>query len=416
MLLFGAIFAYEEIRVHSMDIFRKCYDYKLADEVQAVGLYPYFRPVQEIRGSRIVIEGKELIMIGSNNYLGLSHDPRVKEASQEAIRKFGTSCSGSRFLNGTLNLHEELEDKLSRFTGREAAIVYSTGYLSNLGGISSLIGRHDHVFTDKFNHGSIFDGIFMANGIHKEAVRAHRYIHNNMKSLEKHLKGVPADAAKLIVTDGVFSMEGDIVNLVKMKELADTYGARIYLDEAHAIGVIGATGRGTEEYFGKGKLADIIMSTFSKSFGSLGGFLSGEKQVINYIKHNSRPLIFSASMPPGALAAVLMSLEIIENEPEHCIRLQQIADKMIRAFKGLGFDVGTAETPIIPLVTGDFEKTLRFWKLLFEGGVYTNPVLPPAVPPDRCLIRTSYMSILSDDDLDRVIEICEKTGRSLGII
>ena len=399
-----------------MDIFDKCYNFKDAREVQAKGLYPYFRPIEEINGTKIVIEGRELIMIGSNNYLGLSHDPRVKEAAQEAVERFGTSCSGSRFLNGTLSLHEELENRLADFVGKEAALVYSTGYQSNLGAISVLLGKGDHVFTDRFNHASIMDGIFFANGVTGGGVKVHRYLHNNMESLEKRLAAVPIDAPKLIVTDGVFSMEGDIVDLPGMRKIADRHNARIYLDEAHAVGVAGKTGRGTGEHFGVDGHADVVMCTFSKSFGSLGGFLAGSAEVIDYIKHFSRPLIFSASMPPSALAAVLKSLEIIETEPERVTRLQEIAAKMIDGFTSAGFDIGTAETPIIPLMVRDFEKTLLFWKSLFEKGVYANPVLSPAVPPDRTLIRTSYMSIHEDDELDRVLEIAEGEAKKLGII
>jgi 7-keto-8-aminopelargonate synthetase-like enzyme len=260
------------------------------------------------------------------------------------------------------------------------------------------------------------DGIFFANGFIGGGVKVHRYLHNSMESLEKRLAAVPEDAPKLIVTDGVFSMEGDIVDLPAMRKIADRHNARIYLDEAHAIGVVGRSGRGTGEHFGIDEHADVVMCTFSKSFGSLGGFLAGSAEVIDYIKHFSRPLIFSASMPPSALAAVLKSLDIIESEPERVTRIQEIARKMIDGFSSAGFDIGTAETPIIPLMVRDFEKTLLFWKGLFENGVYANPVLSPAVPPDRTLIRTSYMSIHEDDELDRVLEIAEKEARKLGII
>ena len=399
-----------------MDIFDKCYNFKEAQQVQERGLYPYFRPIGEIRGSRVKINGQELIMIGSNNYLGLSHDPRVKEAAKEAIDKFGTSCSGSRFLNGTLSLHEELEHRLAEFVGKESALVYSTGYQSNLGAISVLLGKGDHIFTDRFNHASIMDGIFFANGVTGGAIKVHRYLHNSMPSLEKRLKEIPHDEPKIIVTDGVFSMEGDIVELPEMKRIAAEHNARIYIDEAHAVGVIGKHGKGTEEHCGISGQADIIMCTFSKSFGSLGGFLAGDFLVIDYIKHLSRPLMFSASMPPGALAAVLKALDIIENELEHVTRLQEITRRMIRGFKDIGFDVGETETPIIPLMIRDFDRTMLFWKGLFENGVYANPVVSPAVPPDRSLIRTSFMAIHTDEDLERVLEIAEKEGKKLGII
>ncbi len=399
-----------------MDIFEKCFNFKEAEKVQARGLYPYFRPIEAIRGTRVVINGKELVMIGSNNYLGLSYDLRVKDAARKAIDSFGTSCSGSRFLNGTLSLHEELEHRLALFVGKKAALVYSTGYQSNLGAISVLLGKGDHIFTDRYNHASIMDGIFFANGVTGNGIRVHRYLHNNMESLEKRLKEVPADAPKLIVTDGVFSMEGDIVRFPEMIDLAKRYNARVYIDEAHAVGVLGKTGRGTEEHFGLIGASDVIMCTFSKSFGSLGGFLASDFEVIDFIKHNSRPLIFSASMPPSAIAAVLKSLEIMESEPERVARLQQIAVRMLREFKEMGFIVGEAETPIIPLVIGDFDKTMLFWKGLFEHGVYANPVVSPAVPPDRSLIRTSFMATHSDEDLDRVLEVTRQEGKKLGII
>ncbi len=398
-----------------MDIFEKCYNWDEAKDVQERGMYPYFIPIEESRGSRVVIQGKELIMAGSNNYLGLSWDPRVKEAAIEATKKWGTSCSGSRFLNGTLALHEELEVRLAKFVGRESALCFSTGYQTNVGAISALLGKDDHVFSDKLNHASIMDGLFLSQGI-RGKIRVHRYLHNNMESLEKFLAEEPLDAPKMVVTDGVFSMEGDIVKLPRMKELCKKYGARLYLDEAHGLGVLGATGRGTEEHYGVTKYADILMCTFSKSFGSLGGFVAGDHKVIDYIKHQARSMIFSASMPPSAIAAVSACLTIIEQEPERVQRLQAIGRKMVAGYKSLGFNVGTSETPIVPLLIGDMEKTLLFWKALFDGGVFTNPVLSPAVPPDSTLIRTSYMAIHTDEECDRILEIAGKAGKKLGIL
>jgi 8-amino-7-oxononanoate synthase len=398
-----------------LDIFQKCYEWREAKEVQEKGLYPYFIPIEESRGTRVVMKGRELIMAGSNNYLGLSWDPRVIEAAIAATRKWGTSCSGSRFLNGTLALHEELEGRLAHFVGKKRALCFTTGYQTNLGGISALLGKGEHVFTDKLNHASIMDGIFLSTGL-RGNIRVHRYTHNNPASLEKFLSGVPDDEPKLVVTDGVFSMEGDIAKLPTLRELCDKYKARLYLDDAHAIGVIGDTGRGTEEYYSGTALADIVMCTFSKSFGALGGFLAGDNEVIEYIKHFSRPLIFAASMPPATIASVAAALDIIEKEPERVHRLQAIGRKMVKGFKSLGFNVGTAETPIVPLIIGDMEKTIMFWWALFEGGVFTNPVLSPAVPPDSCLIRTSYMAIHTDDDLDKILEVAGKTGKKAGII
>ena len=399
-----------------MDIFEKCYGFKEAQAARESGYYPYFIPIEENWGSKVKMRGREVIMCGSNNYLGLAQDPRVQEAAQKAIEKYGTTCSGSRLINGTLALHEELEHQLARFVGRETALCFTTGYLANLGSISALLGRRDHILSDRYNHASIVDGIMLSIGLSGCKIKLHRYQHNNSEALEKALAAISDQEARLIVTDGVFSMEGDIVKLPEMKRIADKYKARIYLDEAHALGVIGATGRGTEEHYGLGKCADLLMGTFSKSFGAIGGFVAGEEVVIDYIKHFARPLIFTASMPPPMIAAVKATLEIMEKEPEHTKRLQTIAAMMVREFKTLGFDVGVAETPIIPLVIGDIEKTFTFWKVLFDNGVYANPVISPAVPPDRSIIRTSYMAIHKDEELEQVLEICKKAGKQLGII
>jgi 8-amino-7-oxononanoate synthase len=406
-----------------LDIFEKCYTWREAKDVQEKGIYPYFIPIEENRGTKVVIRGKELIMAGSNNYLGLSWDPRVIEAAIDATRKWGTSCSGSRFLNGTLALHEELENKLARFTGKPRALCFTTGYQTNLGGISALMGKtksgmKEHLFTDKLNHASIMDGIFLATGLTGlvGGFKVHRYVHNSPENLERLFKDVNIDEPKLVVTDGVFSMEGDIAKLPRIKELCDKYKARLYLDEAHAIGVIGKTGRGTREHYGNADLADIVMCTFSKSFGALGGFLAADEQVIEYIKHFARPLIFAASMPPGTIAAVSTSLDILEQEPERVERLQKIGKKMVAGFKSLGYNVGAAETPIVPLLIGDMDKTFALWWALFDNGVFTNPVLSPAVPPDSTLIRTSYMAIHKDDELDRILEVAGKAGKALGII
>ncbi|MBN1837652.1 MAG: aminotransferase class I/II-fold pyridoxal phosphate-dependent enzyme [Spirochaetales bacterium] len=399
-----------------MDIFAKCNEFEAAKQARASGLYPYFIPVEENRGSRVVMRGREVIMIGSNNYLGLSMDPRVQEASKRAVDKFGTSCSGSRLINGTFAIHEELEQRLARFVGREAALCFTAGYLANLGAISALLGRRDHILSDRYNHASIVDGIMLSIGLSNGTVHLHRYRHNNPENLEKTLAGLPEEEAKLIVTDGVFSMEGDIVKLPELRKVADKFGARVYLDEAHALGVLGATGKGTEEHFGTPGSADLVMATFSKSFGAIGGFIAGDEVVVDYIKHLSRPLIFTASMPPAMIGAVMATMDIIEKEPEHTQRLQHIARYMLKEFKRLGFDTGVAETPIIPLLIGDQEKTFTFWKVLFDNGVYANPIVSPAVPPDRTLIRTSYMSVHTDEELDQVLEICERAGKLVGII
>ncbi|MBW1715711.1 MAG: pyridoxal phosphate-dependent aminotransferase family protein [Deltaproteobacteria bacterium] len=396
-------------------IFQKCYDFTEAIEARQVGIYPYFKPIEGSRGSKVIIGGRELVMAGSNNYLGLALDPEVREASIKAIKEYGTSCSGSRFMNGTLALHEELEERLASFTGKQAALCFTTGYQTNLGSISALVGRGEHVITDKSNHASIMDGIFLALGLNRK-VNIHRFKHNNLEDLERKLSSIPSGESKLIVTDGVFSMDGDIVKLPEMRALADKYRVGVYLDEAHAIGVIGKTGRGTTEYYGDRNLADLIMCTFSKAFGSIGGFVAGEERVIDYIKHVSRPLIFSASMPPANIAAVMAALDIIEREPQRVLRLQQIAQKMIERFTELGFNIGTTETAIVPLIIGDNQKTFLFWKNLFERGVYVNPVVSPGVPPNRALIRTSYMATHTDKELDQILEIAAQEGKKLGII
>ena len=396
-------------------VFKKCYAFEDANEARQAGLYPFFKPIQRNSGTKVYIDDRELLMAGSNNYLGLANDPRLKEAAESVVEQYGTSCSGSRFMNGTLDLHEQLEVELADFVKKDAALCFTTGYQTNLGAISAVLGKGDHIISDKYNHASIMDAVFLTTGM-KRNINLHRYKHNNMEELERILKRIPRNAGKLIVTDGVFSMEGDITELVKIRELADAYKAGIYLDEAHAIGVIGKTGRGTCEHYENDSLADIIMCTFSKSFGSIGGFVAGSAEVIDYIKHMSRPLIFSASMPPANIAAARKALEIIKTEPERVHRLQAIAKKMISGFKSIGFNVGTAVTPVVPLIIGNNEKTFMFWKNLYERGIYVNPVISPAVPPKRSLIRTSYMSIHKDDELDWLLEVAEQEGKKLGII
>jgi 8-amino-7-oxononanoate synthase len=401
----------------AVDLFEKVRSFvdQKAAKIASIGFYPYYTAIQENLGSRVIIDDRELIMIGSNNYLGLSWDPRVIEAAIEATRRYGTSCSGSRFLNGTLRLHEELEADLAEFVSKPSALCFTTGYQTNLGAIQALAGRHDHVFSDRLNHGSLVDGMRLAVGT-TGGTRVHRYQHNDLDELERLMRSVGDDAGKLIVTDGVFSMEGDIAPLPEIGALARRYGARLYVDEAHALGVIGATGRGSQEHFDCYDAADVLMCTFSKSFGSIGGFVAGDREVVNYIKHEGRPLIFSASMPPANLAAAAAALQIMREEPEHAQRLQRISARMIREYKALGFDVDVAETAIVPLIIGDDHLTFRFWRALFEAGIYANPVVTPGVPPGRALIRTSYMAIHTDEELDRVLEITAAVGRRLGII
>jgi 8-amino-7-oxononanoate synthase len=395
-----------------LDIFEKCYNFTRARETIEAGIYPYFVPLSGNDGPVVQMDSKDVIMVGSNNYLGLTHDPRVVEAAIEATRKYGTSCSGSRFLNGTLDLHIELENRLAKFYNREAALIFSTGYMSNLGSIATLVDRNDCILMDKSDHASIYAGVLYVNG-----ACIKRYLHNDMKSLEKMISDLPADKAKIIISDGVFSMEGDIVRLDEMIKVAKKYNTRIYLDEAHGLGVLGENGRGSAEYFGLESEVDLIMSTFSKSLASLGGFLTGPRAVIDYIKHKANPLIFSAAPTPAATATVLKTLEIIQNEPEHTRRLQVISQKMRREFKSIGFNIGKSkDTPIIPIYIGNDEKTFLFWRRLFDNGVFANAVISPAVPPDESLIRTSFMSTHSDKHLDKVLSIFKKVGKDLGII
>ena len=395
------------------DLFEKCFSWQDAQNARDAGLYPYFQPIEETAGTEVTLGGKRLVMIGSNSYLGLTTDPRVKEAAIEAVKKFGSSCSGSRFLNGTLKLHEELEAKLAAFLKKEAAIVMSTGFQTNQGTIAPLLGKDDVVVLDRGDHASILDGADLS------AAEMKRFRHNDMADLERVLKNVREQypkAGTLVVVDGVFSMEGDLSPLPKVTELAKRYGARVMVDDAHGVGVLGANGRGTCEHFGVEADVDLVMTTFSKSFASLGGVIAGPKKVMDWIKHKSRALIFSASMTPAAVGACLKSLEIIQTEPQRRERLWEITRKMRAAFQAMGFDTGTSETPVIPLIIGDDIKTFLFWRGLLDAGVFANPVISPAVPPGQQLIRTSYMATHSDEQLDRVLDIVETVGKKMEII
>ncbi len=393
------------------DVFDKCSAYKDVKIAKATGLYPYFRPIEASHGSTEVdIEGRRVIMVGSNNYLGLAGDPRVKEAAIEAIRRFGSTCSGSRLLNGTLTLHEELEGRLAKFLNREAALVCSTGFQTNVATVSAILGRHDIVFTDRQNHASLVDGVRLGFAEEK------RFRHQDMGHLESLLEAADPASGKIIITDGVFSMEGDLCNLPKIVELAQRFHARVMTDDAHAMGVLGAHGRGTAEYFGLEAQTDLVMGTFSKSFASLGGVIAGPLDVITYVKHRARPVVFSASMTPAQVAAALKALDIIEAEPQRRARLLDIAEKMHNGFRAMGFDTGVSVTPVVPVLVGDQVKCFRFWKALFEAGVFTNPVIPPAVEPGHALLRTSYMATHTDAQLDRVLEQFEKIGRRMSII
>ena len=398
------------MRRNTLDLFEKCRHFTRAEETREAGLYPYFKAIQSGADTEVFIKGKRLIMIGSNNYLGLTQDPRVKEAAKKAIDDYGSGCTGSRFLNGTLVLHEELEEKLARFMNREAALCFSTGFQTNLGTIATIVGKDDLIFADRTNHASIVDGCRLSFG------RTLKFKHNNLDDLERLLAGHPNSGGKAIIVDGVFSMEGDIVDLPKIAKLAEKYQARILVDDAHAIGVLGKHGRGTGEHYGLEHKVDIVLGTFSKSFASIGGFIAADRQVIDYIKHLSRTLIFSASMPPAAVVTVSTAVDILQQEPERLERLWRNVHKMKDGFDKLGFNTGRSQTPIIPIHIGDDTKCFQFWKLLFENGLFTNPVVSPAVPPGGAVIRTSFMATHTDAELDEVLHIFARLGREFGLI
>ncbi len=395
------------------DLFQKCRNYTRHKEAEANGLYPYFKAIESGADAEVMIKGRRMIMIGSNNYLGLTTHPKVKEAAKQAVDKYGSGCTGSRFLNGTLDIHEELEHRLARFIRKERALLFSTGFQTNLGTISTLVGKDDVILCDRMNHASIIDGCRLAFG------RTIKFKHNDMEDLERILTSVDMEeigGSILVITEGVFSMEGDLGDLTSIVRLKKRHGFRILLDDAHGIGYMGPTGRSCAEHFGVERETDLVMGTFSKSFASLGGFIAGETDVIDFLKHNARALIFSASMPPSAVATVLAALDIMEKEPEHRERLWRNVRRMQTAYRDLGFNIGRTQSPVVPIIIGDFEKTLVFWKTLFEAGVFVNPIISPAVPADMCLLRTSYMATHTDEELDRVIEIMEKTGKKLGVI
>lgn len=393
----------------SVDIFDKCFSFNKAKELMAAGLYPFFRVIESAQDPEVVMNGRRMIMVGSNNYLGLTNHPKVKEAAIEAVRKYGSGCAGSRFLNGTLDIHVKLEEKLARFMRKEAALVFSTGFQVNLGVISAIVGKGDVVIIDKMDHASIIDGCRLSYGEVK------KFRHNDMADLERVLQQ-NEDRAKLIVVDGVFSMEGDIINLTSVIDLAKKYSARVMVDDAHGIGVLGKTGRGTAEHFDLEKEVDLIMGTYSKSLASIGGFIAGSEDIIHYIKHSARALIFSASPPPASVAAVSAAVDIIENEPERRERLWRNTRKMLNGFKDLGFEVGPSETPIIPIIVGDDQKAFTVAMMLQEEGVFANVAVSPAVPNGKALIRTSYMATHTDEHLDKVLRAFEKVGKVLDII
>jgi len=392
-----------------VDIFEKCVGFTTAKEAIAAGIYPYFIPLTGSEGNEAIYQGRRLIMCGSNNYLGLTTHPKVRAAAEEAIRIYGTSCTGSRFLNGTLEMHEQLERELASFVNKEAALVFSTGMQTNLGTISALVSRGDVVILDKDDHASIVDGARLSWGETK------RFRHSDMKDLEHVLSSIPEQKGKLVVVDGLYSMGGDIAPLPEIVPLCKKYGARLMVDDAHAIGVLGG-GHGTAAHFGLTEQVDLIMSTFSKSFASLGGFIAGDEPVIHYVKHFARALIFSASIPPANAAAALAALEVMRTEPERIQRLNEIADYMRKSYKQLGFNTLQSTTPVIPILIGDTMKTIMVWKLLFDNGVFVNPVLSPGVPVGQELLRTSFMATHTNEQLDKVLSIFEQVGKQVGLI
>ena len=392
------------------DLFKKAYGYTRARETQAAGYYPYFIPIHESDANEVEIEGRTLVMAGSNNYLGYTHDPRVMEAAETAGRKYGTGCTGSRFLNGTMDIHEKLERDLAAFCHKEAALVFSTGFQTNLGVIASLAGRDDVVVTDRLDHASIMDGARLSYA------DIRRFRHNDMEDLEATLKAIDPRRGRMVVVDGVFSMEGDIPPLPEIVALSRNYGARLLVDEAHAVGVVGENGIGASEAKGVLDEVDLLVGTFSKSFASIGGFVAGDEAVIHYVKHHARSLIFSASMPPYAVATVQKCLDLMKQEPERRRRVNEIAERMRGEFRRMGFDISTSETPIIPVIIGSLEATFVFWKRLFEEGVFTNPVVAPAVPETSGRIRTSYMATHTEENLETILAAFKKVGRELGVI
>jgi 8-amino-7-oxononanoate synthase len=391
-------------------VFNKVRNFRTADDIRALGLYPYFRTISSAQDSEVTINGKKVLMLGSNSYLGLTNHPKIKEAAKAAIEKYGTGCAGSRFLNGTMEIHLELEHALARLVKKEAALLYSTGFQVNLGVISALVGKGEYVLADKSDHASIVEGCQLSHG---EFVR---FGHNDMAALESRLRNIDPQAGKLIVVDGVFSMEGDIVQLPELCRLAGQYGAAVMVDDAHAIGVLGERGAGTASHFGLTDQVQLSMGTFSKSLASLGGFIASDAATIDYLKHHSRPLIFSASMSPADAAAVLAALQIMLSEPERIAQLWHNTERMNHGLTSLGFDLGDSETPILPVYCRDSMVAFRFCKRLEEAGVFVNPVVSPAVRPGHELIRISLMATHTDRQIDFALDVLGKIGKELGLL
>jgi 8-amino-7-oxononanoate synthase len=392
------------------DVYTKMYKFTRTDTARALGYYPYYPKIENSDATEVTIDGKQKIMLGSNNYLGLTNHPKVIEAGIEALKKYGSGLTGSRLLNGNIILHDELEEELAAFVGMESALVFSTGMGVNVGTIVSVCGPDDMVYSDKYNHASIVDGIRFSR------TQKTIYKHNNMADLEEKLKNANPKTPRLIITDGIFSMEGDIAKMEELVALSKKYPSRLMVDDAHSLGVLGPNGNGTAAHFGVTKDVDLIMGTFSKSLGCVGGFIAGEKKVIEYIKHHSRQMIFTASLPPSNVASVMAALEVIKSEPERREQLWKNTEFMRAGFKSMGYDTGESNTPIIPVLIGKDSKTFQVWKALMEAGVYTNPVVSPATPPGRGLLRTSYMATHTREQLEYCLEIFEKVGKKAKVI
>lgn len=396
-----------------IDLFQKCWDFSRADEVKAAGFYPYFRAIEENEGPIVQIEGRKVIMAGSNNYLGLTAHPKVKEAARKAVEKYGTGCSGSRYLTGTLDLHNELEARLAKFMGKEACLLFSTGYQTAQGIIPTLVVRGEYVVTDRDNHACIVAGYMMAKGMFADIVR---YKHNDVADFERVISRLPANVGKLVVSDGVFSTTGEIVNLPDIVAISKKHNARILIDDAHAIGVVGKGGRGTASEYGLEDEVDLTMGTFSKTFASLGGFVVSSERVINYLKHHSAALIFSASPTPASVAAALAALGILESEPERIDRLIENADYMRAGFKRQGFKIIDGQSAVVPVIVGDDMLAFKFWRELFDSGVFVNAFISPGVPPGMQMMRTSYMATHERQHLDTILEVFARVGKNLGVI
>ncbi|OGR50679.1 MAG: 8-amino-7-oxononanoate synthase [Elusimicrobia bacterium GWA2_62_23] len=384
------------------DIFHKCRNFHIVKQLIASGIYPYFKELESEQAPEITIKGKKFIMFGSNNYLGLANDPRMKKAAIDAVNKFGTGVAGSRFLNGNTVLHTELETKLAKFKGREAALIYATGYQMNLGVVSALVGKGDFAIVDKLNHASILDGCRLSHG------ELRRFKHNNPEDLERVLKEIGPNHGKLVIVDGVFSMEGDIAPIPEISKVCRKHGARLMVDDAHATGVLGKHGHGTMEHFGlTNKDVDLVVGTCSKSFASVGGFVVGDADILHYIQHISRSMIFSASLPPASVASISKALDIITEEPQRIKKLWDNAAYLMKRFKAMGLNTGETQTPIIPVIIGDNEKTFMLWRMLYDHGLFTNPVVSPAVPPKRAMLRVVATATHTREQLDRALNIFE---------